>query len=82
MAVACGDGLVRILRYNFLSKCNLIIVYESYLKAPDLQEITDKGPECLEFSLGKRFPMDHVRIGLGWNKLAMKARGGISLKRE
>ena len=36
MAVACGDGLVRILRYHFLSICYLINVFKRYLKAPDL----------------------------------------------
>lgn len=66
MAVACGDGLVRILRYNFLSICHVISVYKRYLKAPDVREITYKGQEWLEFSLGKRSPTDYVRIfGLG-----------------
>jgi len=84
MALACGDGLVRILRYNFLSICNLINVCKRYLNTPDLREIAYKGEGCLEFSLGKRFPVDQVRIlGIGlelaWNG---DSCGGMSLKRD
>lgn len=74
MALACGDGLVRILRYNFLSICHVINVYKRYLKAPDLREIAYKGQECLEFSLGKRFRTVNVCIfGLGRISLVIEA---------
>ena len=47
--------------------------YKRYWKAPDLREIIHNSQECLKFSLGKRFPTDHVRTyGLGWNWVVME----------